>query len=74
MSLTIKPTLNQRVFEHTLAGLTTAAPINAGIVFLTSAALSDPIFIAIITTILATAVSAIRTYYVLRSQDARSSI
>lgn len=67
-----QPTLNKRVLEHVIAGVTTAAPINAAIVFITSALVSNPLVITIVTTVLATAVSAIRTFLVLRAQDDRA--
>ena len=66
-----KLSLNRRVFEHTLAGLTTAAPINMLIVYAVSALMTDAITIAVLTTALATVVSALRTFLVLRSQDRR---
>jgi len=71
---TTKLPLKTRVFEHTLAGLTTAAPINMFIVYVVSALMTDAMSIAILTTALATVVSAVRTFLVLRSQDRREHL
>jgi hypothetical protein len=72
MALKINPTLLHRTYEHIVLGLTASAPINMAIVYIASVTFDHPLVIAVTTTALATVISGIRTYFVLKSQDKRT--
>ena len=56
---------SRRTLEHLAAGFTFSAPMNFATVFALSSVVSNPATLAVTTTLLATAISGIRTYVVL---------
>lgn len=61
----------RRTWEHLLAAMVVAMPLNAGITFLAASLLDNPLAITLTTTLLATVISFVRTYLVISAQDER---
>ena len=59
----------RRTADHVIAGLTFSAPINMASVFVISSLTSEPLTLAISTTLFATLFSGLRTYIVLSAHE-----
>ena len=64
-SITMHKSRLRRSIDHVVAGMSLSMPLNMAAVYIASSVLQSPAVIAVSTTVFATVLSGVRTYYVL---------